>query len=69
MKKKDRKVLLDATIAELDKKIADREGLLARTRVNRYTKPSKNTREVRTVRHEIAILKTYRRAKEIQNEK
>ncbi len=65
MKRKDLDSATSQTIQELEKRIAEKEKSLAQIVRERYTKQSKNVREARLVRLEIAQLKTIVRQKEL----
>lgn len=65
MKRKDLDSATLQTIQELEKRIAEKEKSLAQIVRERYTKQSKNVREARLVRLEIAQLKTIVRQKEL----
>lgn len=65
MKRKDLDSAKSQTIQELEKRIAEKEKSLAQIVRERYTKQSKNVREARLIRLEIAQLKTIVRQKEL----
>ncbi len=64
MKKKEKTSLVTASTIELEKQLAETAKKLASLRLERYTKQMKNTREARTLRKDIAIIKTVIRQKE-----
>jgi ribosomal protein L29 len=68
MKKKEKTALHTATSAQLEKAIAEAQGKLAQLSVNRYSKQSKNVREARGLRRDIAIRKSILRQKELHHE-
>jgi len=65
MKAKEKTTLHTMTIDELKKKLAEKASDLARFTKERYTKQSKNVREGKTIRQEIAKIKTQIRQKEL----
>lgn len=65
MKRKDLDTAKSQTVAELVKRIAGIEFSLAATSRERYTKQSKNVRECKRLRIDIAQLKTILREKEL----
>lgn len=65
MKRKDLDTIKSLSVEELQKKIVESERYLAQVVRERYTKQSKNTRESRTVRKNIAQMKTIQRQKEL----
>jgi ribosomal protein L29 len=68
MKKKEKMALHNATSVQLEKAVADAKGKLAQLSVNRYSKQSKNVREARSLRRDIAIQKSILRQKELHHE-
>lgn len=68
MKKKEKATMQNADIRELAKIVREAEAKLMQLSVTRHTKQTKNVREVRTLRHEIAVAKTILREKELQHE-
>lgn len=69
MKKKDRQNYHALSANELLKKIAELEGKVATILVSRYTKPSKNSRETKNLKKSIAVLKTFKKEKELNHER
>ena len=65
MKKKEKESLRSQTIEQLRKQVAELQQKLASTQASRYTKPSKNVREVRVVRKKIATMLTLMKEKEL----
>lgn len=65
MKKKDRESLRTETVESLKKKLDEHYQSLARIAKERYTKQSKNVREGKGVRQQIARIKTLLREKEL----
>lgn len=66
MKRKDIQSLQSSSVAELQKKLSERESSLAQLVKDRYTKQSKNVREGKAIRLEIARIHTILREKELQ---
>jgi len=58
MKKKDRQELHTKTKEECKKEINELKDKLVKSKLSRYTKPSKNVREAKAIRHRIAVLLT-----------
>lgn len=65
MKQKDVQALHQASSTELQKKLSERVSSLAGLLKDRHTKQSKNVREGRFLRLEIARIKTVLREKEL----
>lgn len=65
MKRKDIQSLQNADVTELQKKLSEKEVSLAQLLKDRYTKQSKNVRQGKFLRLEIARIKTILREKEL----
>ncbi len=59
MKTKEKQTLRKTAPAELSAQIGDLEKSLGKMRIDRYTKETKNTRERKTMRKKIAVMKTF----------
>lgn len=68
MKKKEKQSLQAMSPEALTKDLRQVTDKLAATLLSRYTKQSKNIREVRTMRRKIAVIKTVLRQKELIKE-
>jgi ribosomal protein L29 len=64
MKKKEKVQLHSMKTEELLKSVIEAKEKLAQILVNRYSKQSKNVREVRAIRHKIAVAMTIINSKE-----
>jgi ribosomal protein L29 len=58
MKRKDKTVVFENTVEELAKQAADIRGKIAQLKVDRFTKPPKNSREVKNLRQKLAVILT-----------
>lgn len=65
MKRKELDTLSTISVEELRKRIAEAQKSLAQLKRERYTKQSKNTREGRSLRKNIAQMSTVLRQKEL----
>lgn len=68
MKQKEKTALRSQSVAELKKRRSETEQKLAAFRLSRYTKQSKNVRESKQLRQQIAILSTVIAEKEQTHE-
>lgn len=68
MKKKEKLSKFASKPQEIQKSVVELETKLAQHNINRYSKQSKNPREARGLRRDIAVLKTILRYKELQHE-
>ena len=68
MKKKEKTSFRSMTVAELDKVITESQSKLAAFMINRYSKQSKNVREVREFRKKLAVASSIYRMKELIHE-
>jgi ribosomal protein L29 len=68
MKKKDKQLLFDTDTSALEKQSWDIKQKLATASINLYTKPLKNTREMKNLRQKLAVIQTIIRSKEISHE-
>jgi ribosomal protein L29 len=68
MKKKEKTSLHSLNSAELVKVIADVKKELAKIRVNRYSKQSKNVHEITFLKRKLAIAETFAHEKELVHE-
>jgi ribosomal protein L29 len=64
MKKKEKTQLHSMKKEELQKAVIETKEKLAQILVNRYSKQSKNVRDVRALRHKIAVAMTILHTKE-----
>ncbi|MBI5449158.1 hypothetical protein HY948_02465 [Candidatus Gottesmanbacteria bacterium] len=69
MKTKEKQALYSANQSELQKEADSTEAKLAQAMVSRFTKPSKNTREVRSLHRRLAVVRTFLREKETHEKK
>jgi ribosomal protein L29 len=68
MKKKEKSSLHTMRPDQLAKVIADTKAAIARFTVERYSKQSKNVREVRALKEKLAVAQTIARIKELTHE-
>jgi ribosomal protein L29 len=68
MKRKDLHTLREMKPTELVKAIAETKTKLAQIMINRYSKQSKNVREIRELRRKIAVGATILHEKELVHE-
>ena len=67
MKRKDKITLLESEHEELVKQANDLRAKIAGIKLERYTKPAKNTREVKNLRYKLAVILTAKRSKEMHH--
>lgn len=67
MKSKDKKTLQSKTVDELVTLLREKRSELAKIRMDLVTNKVKNTHAGRAIRHQIAILETIKKEKEIQH--
>lgn len=65
MKQKAKIAMRNASVSELTKQIQTSKSHIAALTINRYTKPSRNVREIKNIHHEIAVAETILREKEL----
>jgi ribosomal protein L29 len=65
MKKKDRQAITQSEPTEIVKQVSELTKKLATLTINRYTIQSKNVRERKNIRLQVALLKTVLRQKEL----
>ena len=68
MKKKEKSQLHSMKKEELQRTVLETKEKLAQNLVNRYSKQSKNVRDVRSMRHKIAVAMTILHSKEQTHE-
>ena len=68
MKANKKKELRSTDKASLEKKALEIAGQLAKLQAARYTTPSKNLRESKMLRRDLAVIKSYIREKELEHE-
>ncbi len=68
MKRKDIAQLHETQIAELTKRAFDLKAKIAAEKINRHTKPSKNVREAKFWKRDLAIITTIIREKTMMEE-
>jgi ribosomal protein L29 len=69
MKKKDKQTIFQTDAADLAKQVHELNLKLASLSINRYTNQSKNIRERKNLRGQVAVIKTVIRIKELENGK
>jgi ribosomal protein L29 len=67
MKHKDKIAIFDAGLDELTKQIGEIRLKLTQLKLERFTKPAKNTREMKNLRLKLAVLLTALRQKELNH--
>jgi ribosomal protein L29 len=67
MKRKDKTAITDATVEELTKQVSDLRTKLTVLKVGRFTKPAKNSRELKNIRLKLAVLLTVLKQKELNH--
>jgi ribosomal protein L29 len=67
MKHKDKISIMDAAAEELTKQAGDIRAKLSGLKIDRFTKPPKNSREVKNLRQKLAVVLTALRQKELQH--
>lgn len=68
MKRKDIAQLHETQIAELTKRAVDLKAKIVAEKINRHTKPSKNVREAKFWKRDLAIITTIIREKTMMEE-
>jgi ribosomal protein L29 len=68
MKKKEKTSLHSMNIAEIVKLIAETKAQIEKRTMERYSKQSKNVREVRSLERKLAIAQTIAQEKELAHE-
>ena len=68
MKKKEKVQLQSMKAVELKKLVRETKDKLARFCINRYSKQSKNVREITAMKKKIAVAATFIREKELTHE-
>jgi ribosomal protein L29 len=68
MKKKEKQLLFDTDINSLQKQSRDIKQKLTLMKVSIFTKPLKNTREMKNLRQKLAVIQTVIRNKEMNHE-
>jgi ribosomal protein L29 len=67
MKKKEKQIILESDTKDLSKQASELKKKLASLSVNRYTNQSKNVRERKNIRLQLAVMKTVLRKKELEH--
>lgn len=65
MKRKDKTVIFENTADELAKQADEIRVKITQLKVDRFTKPAKNSREIKNLRYKLAIILTAVRQKEM----
>jgi ribosomal protein L29 len=67
MRKKDKQTIIDATLAEINKQITDLRSKIKIMKIERFSKASKNVREIKNLRQKLAVILTILKEKELQH--
>jgi ribosomal protein L29 len=67
MKRKDRTAILESTLDELVKQVADLRGKILKLKIERFSKQTKNQRELKNMRLQLALLLTAIKQKELNH--